>query len=171
MSKTLHSYKEHKPTLGKGVFLAPGVHIIGDVHIGDDSNIWFNTVIRGDVHHIRIGKRTNIQDNTTIHVTTGLYPTLLGNDVTVGHNAILHGCTIEDECLIGMGAIVMDQVTVGRQCIIGAGSLLPQGKTYPEGSLIVGSPATVRRKLSKEEIAGLKHSATHYVDIAKSYNL
>ena len=126
-------------------------------------------MIRGDVHYIRIGDRTNIQDNSTIHVTTGLYPTLIGNDVTVGHNALLHGCTIADECLVGMGSIIMDQATIGKHSIVAAGALIPQGKTYPEGHLIMGSPAKAVRPLTSEEITGLKQSSQHYVELARSY--
>ena len=157
------------PKLGARVFVADGARLIGDLEIGDDSSIWFNTVIRADVHSIRIGARTNIQDNTTIHVTAARAATTIGADVTVGHGAIIHGCTVGDGCLIGMGAILLDHAVIGPGSMVGAGSLVTQGKTFPPGSLIMGSPAKVVRSLSAEEQAQLFTSARHYVETAGRY--
>lgn len=168
---TIIPFAEQKPQIAASAFIASGARIIGNVTLGDNTNIWFNTVIRGDVHFIRIGVDTNIQDNSTIHVTTKTHPTIIGNKVTVGHQAVVHGCQIDDLCLIGMGAIVLDGVKVGEKSIVGAGSLLPPGKTYPPACLIVGSPAKVKRELSPEEIAFLTLSADHYVKTSHSYDV
>ena len=157
------------PCLGANAFVAAGARIIGDVNIGKDSSIWFNTVARGDVHYIRIGERTNIQDNSVIHVTSGGHPTIIGNDVTIGHNAILHACTIEDMCLIGMGAIVMDGAIIRRGSLVAAGSVVSPGKEFPAGSLIMGSPAVVKRPVTKAESEFFLPSATHYIEISKQY--
>src|SRR6478672_195471 len=131
---TLLPYKGKRPTLGQGVFVASGAHIIGDTEIGEQSSIWFNVVIRGDCNYIRIGKRTNIQDGTVIHVTNTYFPTFIGDDVTIGHGAVLHGCRIGNLCLIGMGATVMDNVTIPDRCFVAAGSLVPPGKTFNPGT-------------------------------------
>jgi carbonic anhydrase/acetyltransferase-like protein (isoleucine patch superfamily) len=157
------------PRLAEGVFVASGVQLIGDVEVGRDSSLWFNTVVRGDVHHIRIGARTNVQDNSTVHVTSGIAPCIIGDDVTVGHNAIVHACTVEDLCLIGMGAIVLDQARIRTGSLVGAGALVTQGKEFPPYSLIVGSPAKAVRQLTEEERRGLKESALHYVETARGY--
>ena len=143
--------------------------IIGDFSIAEDSSIWFGAVVRGDVNYIRIGKRTNIQDNAVIHVTAGGSPTIIGDDVTVGHNAVIHACKLGDRVLVGMGTIVMDDVEVADDCLIAAGSLLPPGKKYPKEHLIVGSPAKAVRELTKAEVDSLKKSAIHYVNVSKSY--
>src|SRR5262245_38589218 len=127
---TVLAYGGKKPVLGAGVFVAAGAHVIGDLEIGAESSVWFNTVVRADCHWIRIGARTNIQDNSVVHVTAETGPTTVGSDVTIGHNAIIHGCTIEDLCLIGMGAIVMDHAVIGRGSLVAAGALVPPGKKY-----------------------------------------
>jgi len=163
------AYKGIKPQFGKGVFVAAGAHVIGDTFVGEGSSIWFNTVVRGDVHHIRIGARTNIQDNTTIHVTSGVHPCIIGNDVTIGHGAIVHACTVEDFCLIGMGAIILDRAVIGEGSIVGAGALVTQGKVFPPGSMIVGSPAKRVREVTPAEREGLRQSALHYVETARTY--
>lgn len=155
-------YKGKKPVLGERVFLAEGSRLIGDVEIGDDSSVFYNSVIRADLAEIRIGKRTNIQDNVTIHLSDEL-GVHVGDDVTVGHNAILHACEIEDNVLIGMGAIVMDGSRIRRNSVVAAGALVPQNKEYPEGSLIVGAPARVARTLTDEEIRKFHEGAQHYV--------
>lgn len=157
-------YKGKKPIVGERVFLAEGARLIGDVEIGDDSSIFYNTVIRADLAEIRIGKRTNIQDNATLHISTGI-GVYVGDDVTVGHNAILHSCTIEDSVLVGMGAIVMDGARIRKNSVVAAGALVPQNKEYPEGSLIVGAPARVARSLSDEEIRKFHEGVLHYIDI------
>lgn len=157
-------YKGKKPVLGERVFLAEGARLIGDVEIGDDSSVFYNAVIRADLAEIRIGKRTNIQDNVTVHLSSDL-GVHVGNNVTVGHNAILHACTIEDDVLVGMGAIVMDGARIRRNSVVAAGALVPQGKEYPEGSLIVGTPARVARQLTEEEIRKFHEGVDHYIEI------
>lgn len=160
-------YKGKKPVIGERVFLAEGARLIGDVEIGDDSSVFYNSVIRADLAEIRIGKRTNIQDNVTIHLSTdvGVH---IGNNVTVGHNAVLHACTIEDNVLVGMGAIVMDGSRIRKNSVVAAGSLVPQNKEYPEGSLIVGSPARVARQLTDDEIRKFNEGVEHYIEIKEA---
>lgn len=152
-----------KPTIAEGVFVADGAKIIGDVVIGSDSSIWFNSVLRGDVAPIHIGSRTNIQDNAVVHGTWNKAAATIGDGVTVGHSAILHGCTIGDNCLIGMGAIVMDLAKIGSNCIVGAGSLVTEGSEFPDGTLILGRPAKAVRPLKPEELAFLPQSAANYI--------
>lgn len=162
-------YKGKLPILGSGVFLASGAQVIGDTIIGEDSSVWFNTVIRGDCNSIRIGKRTNIQDNTVIHVTNSLFTTEIADDVTIGHGAVLHGCRIGRLCLIGMGAIVMDDVTIPERCLVAAGSLVPPGKTFNPGTLIRGNPAREVRPLSEQEIADIERSVRYYLEYKRGY--
>jgi len=157
------------PKLADDVFVASGAHLIGDLEIGAGSSIWFNTVVRGDVHYIRIGERTNIQDNSTVHVTGNKLPCIIGSDITVGHNALLHACTVEDLCLIGMGAIVLDGAVISRESLVGAGAVVTPGKTFPPRSLIIGSPARVVRSLTDAEVQGLRDSANAYVTNALAY--
>lgn len=165
----IRKYKDKYPKLGESVFLAETAALIGDVEIGDRSSIWYGAVLRGDVFHIRVGEDTSIQDNSVIHVTDGRHATLIGNRVTVGHGAIIHGCTIEDLCIIGMGAIVMDRANIGARSIIGAGALVTPGTTVPEGHLAVGAPARVKRALTDDELRWIETSASHYVEIADVY--
>ncbi len=160
---------EKEPKLGEGVFIAPGATVVGDVQLGDGTSIWYGSVVRGDVGLIRVGARTNIQDLTIVHVTTDRFDTHIGADVTVGHRAILHGCTIEDHVLVGMGVIVMDGARVGSYSIVGAGALVTPGTTIPAGSLAVGSPARVVRPISAAERAQIDWSAGHYIDIARMH--
>jgi len=162
-------YHGVEPKFGKGSFLAAGACVIGDVIAGEDTSFWFNTVVRGDCQIIRIGDRTNVQDGTVIHVTNGKGPTHIGSDVTIGHGAVIHACTIADRCLIGMGSIILDNVKVGTNCFVGAGALLPPGKEYPPGSLIVGSPAKVVRPLTEKELAFLGESVENYLAYKKGY--
>jgi carbonic anhydrase/acetyltransferase-like protein (isoleucine patch superfamily) len=157
------------PRIHESAFVAPTATIIGDVEIGEDASIWFGTVVRGDVFHIRIGARSNVQDLTMVHVTTGRHATILEDDVTVGHRVTLHGCTLRRGCLVGMGATVMDEAEVGEWSLIGAGSLLTPGTKIPPGVLAFGSPCKVRRELTDAELENLRRSAPHYVNIAKSY--
>lgn len=159
----------HHPKVSPGVFIASGAVVIGQVDLSQDVNIWFNTVIRGDVNTITIGARTNVQDNTTIHVTTKTGPTIIGSDVTIGHNAVIHACTIEDLCLIGMGSTILDGALIGRECFVAAGSVVTPGKRMPPGMMIMGSPAKPVRELTPEEKAFLVRSAKDYVQTAKSY--
>ncbi len=172
----IHRFKSHMPNIGKNSWLAPSADVIGDVACGNDCSIWFGCVIRGDVHSITIGNRTNIQDLSMVHVThyknndksTG-NPTIIGNDVTVGHRVMLHGCTIEDACLIGMSATILDGAVIGKESIVGAGALVTKNKIFPPRSLIVGSPAKVIRELTDEEVAELYASAKRYVEFKKDY--
>lgn len=169
MSFNISPFNSILPVIADDVFIADGARIIGKVHIGSKSSIWFNTVVRGDVHEIRIGARTNIQDNTTVHVSEGRAGCYIGNDVTIGHNAIVHACTVEDLALIGMGAVISDEAVIGKGSLVGAGALVTQGKKFPPYSLIIGSPAKAVRQLTEEEIKGLQESADHYVEIARQY--
>ena len=148
------------------VFVAEGARIIGDVTFQEGCSVWYNAVIRGDDQPISIGNRVNIQDNCTLHAGHR-DPIVIEDDVTVGHGAILHGCTVKKECLIGMGAILLDGCVIPPRCIVAAGALVPQGKTFPEGSLIMGSPARDVRPLSDAEIQSIRLSAQHYVQCAK----
>lgn len=162
-------YRGMTPKIHPSVFLAEGSHIIGDVEIGKDASIWFNTVIRGDVHYIRIGERTNIQDNSVVHVTNKKFPTNIGSNVTVGHSAVIHACTINDYCLIGMGAIVLDDATIGPYSLIAAGAVVTMGMKIPEGVLVAGVPGKIVRMLTDEEKLFLKQSAQNYVDYVATY--
>ena len=157
------------PRLGARVFVADYAAVIGDVEIGDDSSIWYGTVVRGDVMPIRIGRETSIQDNSVIHVTSGFSGTVVGDRVTVGHRVILHACTIEDECIIGMGSIILDGARIGRGSLVGAGALVTPGTVIPPGSMVLGAPARVKRPLTDEEIARNLASAEHYVRLTRRY--
>ena len=167
----LRPYKGIVPTIAAGVFIEDTAVVIGDVVIGSSSSVWFNAVIRGDVHAIRIGARTNVQDLSLLHVTHNTYPLTLGDDITVGHHVVLHGCTIGNRVLVGMGAIIMDGVVIEEDCIIGAGALVTGGQRIPSKSLIVGSPARVKRALSEAELQWIKTSAQNYVRYAQDYLL
>ena len=160
---SLIRYKGKQPQVGERVCLAEGACLVGDVSIGDDSSVFYNAVLRGDLAEIKIGKRTNIQDNVCIHVSTGVGVSI-GDEVTVGHGAVLHGCTIEDNVLVGMGAVIMDGALVMKNCIIGAGALVTAGKNFPEGSLVMGSPAQIIRPLTTDEIKKVKTGVEHYLD-------
>jgi carbonic anhydrase/acetyltransferase-like protein (isoleucine patch superfamily) len=158
-----------RPKIADGVFLTPSSHIIGDVEIGPESSIWFNTVLRGDVMPIRVGRRTNIQDGSVVHGTFRKAAATLGDEVSVGHSVILHGCTIGNRVLVGMGSIVMDGVIVEDNCFVGAGSLLTEGKRFPSGHMILGRPAKAIRPLEPAELAFLAQSAQNYLDYQKWY--
>jgi carbonic anhydrase/acetyltransferase-like protein (isoleucine patch superfamily) len=158
-----------EPRLAEGVFVADGAVILGDVEIGPGSSVWFGAIVRGDVNHIRIGARTNVQDQAILHVTAGTHPTSVGDDVTLGHRVTLHGCTVKDRCLVGIGAIVLDGAVIGEDSMVGAGSLVPPGMVVPPGMLALGSPAKVRRELTGEEIAFFRRSASNYAAYAVSY--
>ncbi|MFB6376116.1 MAG: gamma carbonic anhydrase family protein [Bradymonadaceae bacterium] len=162
-------YEGTSPQLGDDVFIAEGAEVIGDVTLGDEASVWYNSVLRGDVEPIEIGPRTNIQDLTMIHATEDEHATTIGADVTVGHRAILHGCRVDDRSLIGMGAIVLDGVHVEENCLIGAGALLTPGTHVPEGSLAIGSPASVLRDVSDEEREMFETRALHYRDLAERH--
>ncbi len=172
----LHSFKNTLPTLGAKSWIAPSADLIGDVICGEDCSIWFGCVVRGDVHFIRIGDRVNIQDLSMVHVThykkadkSDGNPTIIGDDVTIGHRVMLHGCTIEKGCLIGMSATILDGAVIGAESIVGAGALVTKGKVFPPRSLIMGSPAKVVRELSQEEVQELYASAARYVAFKEDY--
>ena len=157
------------PSLGSRVFLAAGAVVIGDVVLGDESSVWYNTVIRGDVHRIRIGARTNLQDSVTVHVTAKTHPTTIGDGVTIGHGAIIHGCTLEDGCLVGMGARVLDGAVVGAGAFIGAGAVVSPNTQIPPGVLALGAPARVVRPLRPEDAAQVAAAAGLYVGYAEEH--
>src|ERR1039457_3412267 len=162
LEKQLDTFLRKQPTLGKGVYVAQGAVVLGDVTLGDYSSVWCNAVLRGDINRIVVGHHTNIQDNAVLHLADD-FPCLLGNYVTVSHGAIVHACTVGDETLVGMGAVILDGAVIGKQSLIGAKALVTQGTKIPPGSLVLGAPAKVIRKLSKEERAGLKWWAQKYV--------
>lgn len=158
-----------KPTLGTDCFVAPGAEVVGDVRMGRDCSIWFNVTLRGDVMPIVIGDESNIQDNSVVHGTFGKHGAVLGQRVTVGHSCVLHGCSIGDEVLIGMGSIIMDRAQIPSGSIVGAGSLVTEGATFPPGHLILGRPARAVRALNENEIAFLKKSANNYLEYKRWY--
>ena len=166
---TILPYRGIYPKLPDSVFVAPGAAVIGDVEIGERSSIWFNTIVRGDVHYIRIGSDTNIQDNCTLHVTPQKFSLTIGNRVTVGHRVIIHGCVIEDDCLIGMGSILLDGVKIGKGSLVAAGSILTPGFQVPPDSLVMGAPAQVRKNVGEEEKAMIQRAWSHYVELAAEY--
>ncbi|ABX31379.1 ferripyochelin binding protein (fbp) [Petrotoga mobilis SJ95] len=165
----LHEYKGKYPVVQEDVFLAPGCQIIGDVKIAKGSSIWYNATLRADIGSITIGEFSNIQDNSVVHIDTE-YPTIIGNYVTIGHNAIIHGCEISDNCLIGMGAIILNGAKIGEGCLIGAGALVTENKIIPPKSLVLGVPAKVIRNLTDEEFEQIKEHAKEYFNLAKSYS-
>ncbi len=171
-------YREYEPKAGKGAWVAPNATFIGDIEIGEDVSLWFGTVARGDVHSIRIGDRTNIQDNCLIHTTGHTaeertmedgHPTIIGSGVTVGHNVILHGCTVGDLCLIGMGSIILDGAEIGAESIVGAGAVVTGGKKFPPRSLILGSPGKVVKEITDAQVKGFHASWKRYVDLKNEY--
>ena len=162
-------FKTIQPRLGKNVYISETATVIGEVTLGNDVNIWFGAVIRGDMHYIKIGSRTNIQDNSVVHVTTSVSPTIIGANVTVGHGAIIHGCRIDDDCLIGMGAILMDDAVIGAGSLIGAGALIPPNMIIPENSLVVGSPGKVVREVKTAEKEMILERPQEYIDLAAIY--
>ena len=172
---SVESYQGHQPEMGERVFVHSSATVIGEVQLADDVSIWPGVLIRGDVNHIKIGVGSNIQDLSILHVShksswePAGAPLIIGNHVTVGHKVILHGCTIEDECLIGMGSIVMDKVVVQKHVLVGAGSLVPEGKVLESGHLYLGSPVRKVRKLTDQELANFTYSAEHYMRLKNNY--
>jgi len=160
-------FRGMRPVLGKDVFVAPFALVIGDVIVGDGSSIWYQTVVRGDLNFIRIGRNTNLQDACVLHVTAHVHPVRIGHEVSVGHGAIIHGATIADGCLIGMGATIMDGAQLGEQAMVGAHSLVPPGMEVPPRSLVLGSPGRVKRSLSADELRMMAATAEHYRDYAR----
>lgn len=159
----LFPYLDTFPKLHDSVFVASGAKIIGDVEIGEKSSVWYNTVIRGDVHYIKIGEMTNVQDNSMLHVTNGKFPLNIGNKVTIGHSVTLHGCTLKDLCLIGMGAIILDGAVVEKNSMVAAGTVVKPGFVVPTGELVGGVPGKILRDLTEEEINDFEASAERYV--------
>jgi carbonic anhydrase/acetyltransferase-like protein (isoleucine patch superfamily) len=166
----LRPYRGVLPTVDPSAYVDESAQVIGDVTIGPESSVWMNVVVRGDVHRVRIGARTNLQDGTIVHVMRGTHPTTLGDDVTVGHGVIVHGCTVKDRCLIGMGAILLNGVVVGEDAIVAAGSLLPEGFEVPPRSLVMGSPGRIRRSLTDEEVASIRDYSDRYVKYRLDYS-
>src|SRR5882762_4712818 len=165
----IRSFRGVAPQIHPTAFIADGAQVIGDVLIGEQSSIWFNTVVRGDMFYIRIGARTNVQDNCVIHTRTGAHPTILEDEVTVGHSVTLHGCYVEQGALIGIGSIVLDDARVGAQSLVAAGSLLSPGTIIPPRSRVMGVPARVKRPLTDEEVVGLDAFWKNYVEYVPKY--
>jgi len=169
MKPMILPYKGVLPKIHASAFIAPGAVVIGDVEIGPETNVWFGCVIRGDVCHIRIGARTNIQDGTVVHVTREKGPTIIGDNITIGHKALLHACKLEDDSFVGMGATVMDDAVVESRAMVAAGAVLTPKKRVPKGQLWAGSPAKYFRDLKEEELHYIDFSAGHYVKLAQQY--
>ncbi|KZX72600.1 gamma carbonic anhydrase family protein [Oleiphilus sp. HI0009] len=173
--KSVRSYVEHSPKLGNDVFVDPSALVLGDVHLGDDCSVWPMAVIRGDMHRIRIGARTSVQDGSVLHITHAGpfnpdgYPLTIGEDVTIGHKALLHGCTIGDRVLVGMGAIIMDGATVEDDVVVAAGSIVAPGKTLESGFVYRGSPAKKVREISEKERKFFTYSANNYVNLKNKH--
>ncbi|HLW21955.1 MAG TPA: gamma carbonic anhydrase family protein [Sphaerochaetaceae bacterium] len=162
------TYRDTVPDTERAVFIAPSADIVGDVTLGADTSIWFNATVRGDMASITIGDGSNIQDNAVVHVNSGM-PTKIGRQVTVGHGAIVHACTIGDHVLVGMGSIILDEAVIGDQCLVAAGALVTPRKQFPPRSLIVGSPAKAIRSLTDEEVAQIRENAVHYQELGRDY--
>jgi carbonic anhydrase/acetyltransferase-like protein (isoleucine patch superfamily) len=156
------------PDIAASAWVADSARVIGNVSLGDDASVWFGVVIRGDTERIAIGRGSNIQDNSVVHADAG-FPVSVGENVTVGHQAMLHGCTIGDHSLVGIQAVVLNGAKIGSHCLVGAGALVTEGQSFPDGSLILGTPARVVRQLSPEQMQGLEKSAAHYVENARRY--
>ena len=165
----IRSFKGITPKLGERVYVDESAQVIGDVHLGDHSSVWMCAVVRGDVHSIRIGHYSNIQDNCVVHVFKEKHPTIVGDHVTVGHSVTLHGCRIDNYCLIGMGATILNDAHVGEECIVAAGTLVPEGMDIPPRSLVMGVPAKFRRQLTEEEREGIRRYSANYYDYKESY--
>ena len=169
MQAVIRSYNGKRPQLGRDVFLAETCALIGDVTVGDNASVWYSTVLRGDVMPIVIGARTSMQDGTIVHTTSGRFSALVGADCTIGHGVILHGCTVEDWCLIGMGATILDGARIGTGSLVGAGALVTPGTDIPAGSLVLGSPAKVVRPVNQKERDAIAYGAAHYVELGRRY--
>jgi len=165
----LRPYRGRMPQVAASAFVDESAQVIGEVTIGEESSLWMNVVVRGDVHWIRIGDRTNLQDGTIVHVMRGSHPTEIGDEVTIGHAAVIHGCTIQPRCLIGMGAIVLNGADIGADSIVAAGALVPEGLRIAPRSLVMGTPARVRRPLTNDEVAGIRDYAARYVAYRLDY--
>ena len=164
----IYQLDEHVPDIADSAWVADGARVIGKVVLDDDASVWFGAILRGDTEELRVGRGSNIQDGTVVHADPG-FPVRIGEDVTVGHQVMLHGCTIGDGSLVGIQSVILNGAKIGRNCLVGAGSLVTEGKEFPDGSLIMGTPAKVVRELTPEQIAGLKRSAQHYVNNARRF--
>ena len=165
----IKQFKNKQPELGRNVYISENAAVIGEVMLGNEVNIWFGAVVRGDMHYIKIDSRSNVQDNAVVHVTTAVSPTNIGSGVTIGHGAIIHGCTIEDNCLIGMGSIVMDDAVIGAGSLLGAGTLIPPNMKVPPKSLVVGIPGKVVREVRKDEYEMIIERPGEYIELASVY--
>jgi carbonic anhydrase/acetyltransferase-like protein (isoleucine patch superfamily) len=165
----IKTFRDNNPRIHETAFVSDDAIIIGDVEIGPDSSVWFGSILRGDVNHIRIGARTNIQDASVIHVSSKDHATILEDEITVGHRVTLHGCYVEAGCLIGIGSIVLDGARIGRNSLVAAGCLVTPGTVIPPASLVMGAPARVKRQLTSEELDDLARSAQNYVDLSRAY--
>lgn len=165
----IYRYRDRIPIVHPTAFVHASAHVVGDVELGEDASVWFNTVLRGDVNAIRVGRGTNVQDGTVVHVHRRGPPTVLGDFVTVGHAARLHGCTVASHCLIGIGAIVLDGVELGEESLVAAGSLVPPGMKAPPRSFLIGAPARIRREVSAEDLELIRRSAESYIALKNEY--
>ena len=163
------SYKNVKPVIGPGVYIAPTAVVIGDVVLGEGSSVWFGTVVRGDVNSIRIGKKTNVQDNSVLHVTSERFPLTIGDEVTIGHRAVVHGATVGNRVLVAMGAVVLDGSEIGDESVVAAGAVVPEGAKFPPRSVIMGIPGKRVRELSDEDVARIMEGVVNYEKAVKSY--
>jgi carbonic anhydrase/acetyltransferase-like protein (isoleucine patch superfamily) len=164
----IYEFEGVAPSIAESAWVADSAQVMGDVTLADDANVWFGVVMRGDTAPIKVGRGSNIQDQSVLHADQGM-PCTVGEGVTVGHQVMLHGCTVGDHSLIGIGAVVLNGAKIGRECLVGAGSLVTEGKEFPDGSMILGSPARVVRQLTPEQIEGLRQSAQHYVANAQRF--
>jgi carbonic anhydrase/acetyltransferase-like protein (isoleucine patch superfamily) len=164
----LYQLDQHTPRLAQGAWVADSAQVIGNVELAENANVWFGAILRGDTELLRIGKGSNVQDGSVVHADVG-YPVTLGENVTVGHQVMLHGCTVGDGSLIGIQAVVLNGAKIGKHCLVGAGALVTEGKEFPDGSMIIGAPAKVVRQLTPEQIEGLQRSAAHYVENARRF--
>jgi carbonic anhydrase/acetyltransferase-like protein (isoleucine patch superfamily) len=165
----IRPYRGITPKIAASAYIDPSAQIIGDVAIGERSSVWCNTTVRGDVHYIRLGDETNVQDNCCLHVMTGQYPCILGNRVTVGHSVTLHGCVVEDDCLIGIGALLLNGVVVGAGSIVAAGALVTERTVIPPGSVVMGAPAKVKRAATTEDREMIRRHARNYIEYRRIY--
>jgi carbonic anhydrase/acetyltransferase-like protein (isoleucine patch superfamily) len=165
----IRAFQGTLPVIPKSAFIEETAVVIGDVVMGEHCSVWFNSVIRGDVNYIRLGDRTNVQDLCMLHVTHDTAPLVIGSDVTIGHHVVLHGCTIKDRVLIGMGSIIMDGAVIGEDCVVAAGALVTERTIVPPKSLVLGSPAKVKRSVTDKELAWIRESARNYVQYARQY--
>jgi carbonic anhydrase/acetyltransferase-like protein (isoleucine patch superfamily) len=165
----IEAFNGKTPKVDKTAFVAGNATLIGDVTIGSDSSVWYGTVLRGDMHYIKIGKNSSVQDNSVLHGTADKYPTIVGDNVSIGHNAIVHGCTIAGNCIIGMGSVILEGAEIGEWCIIGAGAVVPEGVKIPAGSIVMGVPARVVKNVTEEHKSRITRNWKAYVELKETY--